>query len=591
MEQATAQTERRIPAIILSLGIGTGQVVFFEGEKPIVARVDLQGSEIDAEIARFRSAVRTAAAELSLMARSNATNMPASEIFGAHLLMLNESSFAGRVETRIERYKVNAEFAVVETSRDFSENQGAASDRSFQERSQDVEDVAQRLLRALTGSAEREAAIGPHTIVVARELRPSAIVEIARHKPAGVITERGGWTSHTSILGREFKLPMVSGIKDVERLFAANDDVIVDAINGEVIIDPCLETIERARSLSRERPFTSAGNDRIPRTLITRDGTEVTIRANADSRSVYENARQLGAHGIGLFRSESLIARPGVIPTEDQQFAIYQSIAEAAGEERVRIRTFDIGVDSLADSRITPERNPSLGLRSIRLSLANEEMFRAQIRALLRASAGNNLDIILPMVTGIVEVKRTRTIIDEEREKLSQAGIDTGDPALGAMIEVPSAVLTVREIAANTDFLCLGTNDLIQYLLAADRDNDSIADWYQTLHPAVIRAIEQVFVAANDAGIPATVAGEMAGSAFYVPLLIGLGARELSMNLNSIQPIRNLISSITIADAVELAELVKTSTTAEATEQILRTYYLTHWDDLFPPGLLDRRHR
>jgi len=591
MKQATAQNERRIPAIILSLGIGTGQVTFFEGEKEVIRRVDLQESEVEAEIARFRVAVRTAAAELSLMARSSATNIPASEIFGAHLLMLNESSFAGRVESRIEQHKVNAEYAVVETARAFNKTQDATADRRFLEKSQDVDDVAQRLMRALTGSVEKQAALGPHAIVVARELRPSAIIEIAKHKPAGVITERGGWTSHTSILGRELKLPMVSGIKEVERLFAPNDNVIVDAINGEVIIDPCLETIERMRSLSLERSVTSAVTDSIPRTLITRDGTEITIRANADNRSVYENGRQLGARGIGLFRSESLIARPGAIPTEDQQFAIYESIAEAAGEERVRIRTFDIGIDSLADSRITPERNPSLGLRSIRLSLANEEIFRAQIRALLRASAGNNLDIILPMVTGIVEVKRTREIIEDEREKLSQAGIDVGAPNLGAMIEVPSAVLTVAEIAANTDFLCLGTNDLIQYLLAADRDNDSIADWYQTLHPAVIRAIEQVFVAANDAGVPAIVAGEMAGSTFYLPLLIGLGARELSMNLNSIQPTRNLISNITIAEAVELAELVKASPTAEATEQILRTYYLEHWNELFPPGLLELRHR
>ena len=591
MKQAAAQNERRIRAIILSLGIGTGQVTFFEGEKLVVARVDIPESEVEAEIARFRSGVRAAAAELSLMAKSSATNMPASEIFGAHLLMLNESSFAGRVETHIEQHRVNAEYAVAETSRDFRETQGASADRRFLEKTQDVDDVAQRLMRALTGSVERQVAIGPHTIVVARELRPSAIVEIAKYKPAGVITERGGWTSHTSILGRELKLPMVSGIKDVEGLFAPNDNVIVDAINGEVIVDPSLETIQKAQRLSLERTSTSTVKTSIPRTLITRDGTEVTIRANADSRSVYENARQLGARGIGLFRSESLIARPGVIPTEDQQFVLYESFAEAVGEERVRIRTFDIGIDSLSDSRLTPERNPSLGLRSIRLSLANEDIFRTQIRALLRASAGNNLDIILPMVTGIVEVMRTKAIIEEERDKLSQAGVDTGDPALGAMIEVPSAVLTVREIAADTDFLCLGTNDLIQYLLAADRDNDSIADWYQTLHPAVIRAIEQVFIAANDADIPAIVAGEMAGSAFYVPLLIGLGARELSMNLNSIQPTRNLISNITLAETVELAELVKASTTAETSERILRTYYLEHWDDLFPPGLLDLRHR
>jgi phosphoenolpyruvate-protein kinase (PTS system EI component) len=266
-------------------------------------------------------------------------------------------------------------------------------------------------------------------------------------------------------------------------------------------------------------------------------------------------------------------------------------MADKVGDAGLKIRTFDIGLEEAGHRRAITEHNPSLGLRSIRLSLVETERFRTQIRAILRASADRNIDIVLPMISGVDEVLRSIEIIKEERKSLESRGVTIGEPHLGAMIEVPSAVITANDIARNVDFLCLGTNDLVQYLLAVDRDNDAVADWYQTLHPAVIEAISTVLNAAATAGIPVGVCGEMAGSAFYVPLLIGLGARELSMNINSITQVRHLIAGISSNEAAELVARVRSGSTADEIESGLREYYIEHWSHLFPPGLLNTRHR
>ena len=299
----------------------------------------------------------------------------------------------------------------------------------------------------------------------------------------------------------------------------------------------------------------------------------------------------MGSEGIGLFRSESLIGGPGNIPSEETQYEAYRQIADTAGESGVKIRTFDIGIDQLGDGGYSAERNPSLGLRSIRLSLTDTAYFRTQVRAILRAAHGKKIDIILPMISGVGEVIRSSAIIDEERERLSREGKSSGEVGIGAMIEVPSAVLTIKEIAANVDFVCLGTNDLVQYLLAVDRDNDAVADWYQTLHPAVITALSDVFHAADDANIPVIVCGEMAGSSFYIPLLIGLGARELSMNPHSIPQARRMVSGISVSESEKLAANVSGCSSAEASERVLREYYLENWFHLFPSGLLNTKHR
>lgn len=580
--------ERRIKATSVSRGIGIGQVVFFAQTDQRVSHVGIDEDKIVAEIGRLRAAVQSARSKIDQLAK--AQNSTAS-VFGAHLLIVDESPFIAEIENVIRERRVNAEWAVRLISEHRRKRQKTVPDDRFREKSVDIADVAEHIINELTGFSNSHWVAPPESVVVARELRPSNIVLIARSFPAAIVTERGGWTSHASILARELKVPMVAGAQNLESTVAEHDNVIVDAVGGEVIIDPDIDTIEKYRTITMERATGEDYTASIRNSCITRDGTEIIIRANAESAIAYETARHAGAAGIGLFRSELLIKTAGQIPGEDEQCAAYTDIAEAVGEGGVRIRTFDIGVAQFSSGKVRTENNPSLGLKSIRLSLTEHEYFRAQLRALLRAAAGLEIDIILPMVTGLDEILRTREIIDFEREKLVAAGTPIGEPRLGAMIEVPSALLTAREIAENVDFLCLGTNDLVQYLLAVDRDNEAVSSWYQTLHPAVFRAITQVISAGTEANKPVVVCGEMAGSPFYVPLLIGAGARELSMNVNSIQNVRRLIAGITVDDAAGLFQHVMKCKTSNETEAELHAFYLESWSDLFPPDILSAKHR
>ena len=586
--------EKRISALAVSHGIAIGPAVFWRGEKPRPLRLVLDESQIESETARLRNAGVETIRQIKELALSNGTSpsQPVSNILDVHLSIIEESSFIEKVETVIRLQKVNAEWALAHVSAEYIQRQANAAGGNFSEKSLDIADVAERILKALVGSYPARRSIYEGAVIIASELRPSTVVELAKNNPAALVTDRAGWTSHTSILARELKLPMVSGVRNLSQIFVPGVTVIVNAVEGEIFVDPTPETIDNYVKPASDAPISIRPVDPTRPDLITLDGSQITIRANVDSIKIYKHAHDLGARGIGLYRSESLIREPDLPPSEDDQLSAYIELAEAAGEDGVKIRTFD--VESTGESGGASgheERNPALGLRSIRLSLINEERFRTQLRAILRAAFGRKVDIVFPMISGVGEVKQAKEIISEEFEKLKRSGTETGEPKIGAMIEVPSAVLTINDIARSVDFLCLGTNDLVQYLLAVDRDNDSVADWYQTLHPAVIQTISHVLAAAAIAHIPVTVCGEMAGSPFYVPLLLGLGARELSMNVNSIPRVRRLISGISIHDCVGLVDAVKTHETASETEEYLRRYYRKNWSELFPPGLLESRHR
>ena len=585
--------ERQIQAHAVSRGIGIGRVVFFHDEKRRFFRIDLRGPDLEAEVKRLHSAVNVAVSQLNQLSRENSlgSNQPVSGIFGVHLLIVEESSLIEKIEQVIRDQQVNTEWALKIVSDQYREKQITVHDPHLREKYLDIEDVAERIRKALGGWQSPAQLAYSGAVVVAREMRPSSILELTKSNPTAIITERGGWTSHASILAREFKLPMVSGIKDLATTFSDGDSVIVDGVNGLVILNPLAGSVERFRSFNTSLIYPADRGSIARNPCVTLDSTPIVIRANVDVPEAYRIANAMGADGIGLFRSESLLSRTGIISSEDEQFAAYRQIAEAAGAAGVKVRTFDIGIDQLNGNGTSPERNPSLGMRSIRLSLSEPTHFRTQIRAILRASAGQNIDIVLPMISGVAEIDKSRAIINEERSKLESVGMMIGEPKLGAMIEVPSAVMTAREIAGKVDFLCLGTNDLVQYLLAVDRDNDAVADLYQSLHPAVLRSIGEVILAARTANIPVVVCGEMAGSPFYVPLLIALGARELSMNVYSVEQVHRLISGITVKACSDLFESLSPFETADDIEASLRSFYLENWSGLFPAGLLDSKHR
>jgi phosphoenolpyruvate-protein phosphotransferase (PTS system enzyme I) len=315
----------------------------------------------------------------------------------------------------------------------------------------------------------------------------------------------------------------------------------------------------------------------------TKDGIVITLRANVELPAEFDAVRRYGACGVGLFRSEFLLSRPGLMLSEDEQYVVYQELIAAAGSDGAIIRLFDIGGESDRDLLERPERNPALGLRAIRFGLRHKEIMRAQVRAILRTAAAGPLSLVLPMVVDVADVRMAKAVVDEEEEQLKKAGIEFAPVKIGAMIEVPAAVLTADRIANEVDFFELGTNDLVQYTLAVDRGNDAVSEWFRTLHPAVLFGIKRSLEAAEQAQIPVIVCGEMASTPAYAVLLLGLGARDLSMTPALIPRIRNTLSQIDTSEARDIVGNCLTCATADEVEEIVRVEFRRRWPDLFPP--------
>jgi phosphotransferase system enzyme I (PtsI) len=577
--------EIRLKARSMSRGVAIGRVVCLYGSTRQFFKVDLQESAVDREARRARAAFRLARRQLNkLQTAARTQSVPA--ILDAQRAMIEDSSLLEKVEGAITEQKVNAEWAVKLVTDAYIAKYKAITDEHIREKYIDVEDVADRLLNAL-GGGERSVPLAKDSIIVAQELMPSTLAEQTGSHPTALITEHGGWTSHTFILARELNLPAVTGVRKILRRVNTGDAAIVDGYNGRVILNPTAETLDRYRLPAAQFQQVNYNDvtvsDAETKTL---DGKQITLRVNVDLPEIYKRAKRIGARGIGLYRSEFLFNRFKGFPTENQQYEAYREIAEFAGEDGVKIRTFDIGAEQLYENSHGREKNPALGLRAIRLGLSNSRYLRTQLRAIARAAHGRNIDVLVPMVTGVEEIENVRQFLRQEQDALAAKGIPYGDPRIGAMIEVPSAVLLADDIVRVTDFVCLGTNDLVQYMLAVDRDNESVASWFRTLHPAVLRAVETVIKACSDGGKPLTICGEMAGSPFYLPLLIGMGATELSMNVNSILRIRKVISGIAYEEASLVAQEARTCRTADEVEALLERYIDEKWSHLIQP---DRR--
>jgi phosphotransferase system enzyme I (PtsI) len=558
-----------------------GRAVCLYGRRRQFFRTRLTDARVEKEVRRFRAALRLANRQLrDLGTKSN--NDQRDNSFGIldfHQAILADEAFTNSIEQRILKEKVNAEWAVKLITDIYLAEYKNISDERLRERAIDLEDVAERILTAL-GGRRAENRMARNSVIVARELNPSTLIELAKNSPCAIVTEHGGWTSHTYILARELGITAVTGIGGVLRRIKSGDEVIVDGFSGEVVARPDVATKEDFEKTNLSG-LTAAGEQKEAGELQTLDGRRIVLRVNADISGGYEKAIRDGAEGIGLFRSEYIFNRFRGLPNEAEQFEAYRHIALSAGEHGVRIRTFDLGVDDLIDHDLGKSKNPALGLRAIRLSLNREAEFRMQIRALLRAAFQTKIDIILPMISDIAEIRHSRQILEEERMQLLELGIQAGSPRFGVMIEVPSTVLLIDKILKEVDVLCLGTNDLVQYLLAVDRDNEAVAKYFNSLNPAIVRAIKTVIEAAGRHGIPCIVCGEMAGSPFYVPILIGLGVRELSMNPASISRVRRLVSGIAYEEAFLVAREVEKCDTAAEVEEVIKTHIEANWKHLF----------
>jgi phosphotransferase system enzyme I (PtsI) len=575
--------------VAVSEGLATGRVLrIHTGGRQNIYRATLEAEDIKREVRRFQAAVRLSRRQLLAIKRRAEVALGAEHayIFDAQLLMLEDRKLLDEVEDYIRQECANAEWAVKVASDKLLAVYAEIKDDYLRERSSDIEDVTRRLLVALSGEAQSRR-LTEDAIIVAEELLPSAAAELDFSHVRAIVSDAGGWTSHTAIIARGLGIPAIVGLRELYRHARTGDEIVIDAGRGEVVLHPAAGTLAHFREAGKVVPASTAGEsaaDGGREPLLTTDGVEIILRANVELPPEYEGVRRYGARGIGLFRSEFLFSQRGGEPTEEEQCAAYEEIAALAGAEGAKVRLFDLGGDKHGGAGdFESERNPALGLRAIRYSFRHEEMLRTQVRALLRAASRGRLDVVVPMVSDVSEVRQTRRIIEEERGRLQAGGSETGELKIGVMIEVPAAVLLADKLAREVDFFSLGTNDLVQYLLAVDRGNDEVSAWFRTLHPAVLQSIRRAIEAAAAAGIPAIVCGEMAATPAYALVLVGLGARVLSMAASAMPRVRRILRRVDASGASEIAARCLDAATADDAEEIVRVELGTRWPHLFPP--------
>lgn len=585
--------EIRCKGLGVSEGIVIGQVVRMHDGTQHVYRWRINDAGLESERQRFRAAVNLASRRVLSIKEYAEERLGRDHayIFDAHLLMLEDEKLTGDIERQITEEHANAEWAVKVVGDRLLSLYSEIKDEYLRARGSDVEDVMQRLLVALSGAQDEPRDLSEDAVIVAQDLLPSAVAELDLKHARAIATDSGGWTSHTAILARGTGIPAVVGLRDFFRRAKTGDRIIVDSNRNEVILHPSEATLdvyqtETAKRLKLGRP--TGLQDRSP--LLTKDGVEIILRANVEVPSEFAGVEKYGARGVGLYRSEFLLAHRGVLVSEDEQRSAYEQIATLAGDDGAIVRLFDLGAGTLREAGTNqsqePEKNPALGLRAIRFGLRNEDIMRTQVRAILLAAKKGRLKILLPMIADVSDVSRARAIIQEEATNLSIAGRAFGEVSVGAMIEVPAAVLMADSIASMVDFFELGTNDLVQYTLAVDRGNDEVADWFRTLHPAVLHSIARTLNAARTAGIPAIVCGEMASTPAYAVLLLGLGATELSMTPSAIPRVRRTLAGVNSEDARAIARDCLSCHTADDVEILVRERFSALWPNLFPPTSL-----
>lgn len=560
-----------------SAGIAIGPAHVFE-RHGVVERVAVPPDGVEGEVARLRDALGRAREQLVEVRQQAARGAgeEAAAIFDAHLLMLEDPELAGRAEELIREERAGAEWAVDRAAREAAELLAALPDEYLRARAADLRDVADRVIAILRGQAEHPLSrLTEPVVVVSRELTPSDTVHMDRSKVLGFVMEGGSHTSHAAILARTLGIPAVVGVPGVLQAVRTGDTVVADGEAGLVVVSPGEE--ELAGWLERRRAWTGR-QDRL-RALaslpaVTLDGHRVELAANIGSPADLAAALAHGAEGVGLFRTEFLFMDRDRAADEEEQFEAYRQVAEALGGRPVIIRTLDVGGDKeIPWLGVEKETNPFLGLRGIRLCLARPDLFLTQLRAILRARARGNVWVMFPMVAQLEEVRAARRLLGEAAAQLKARGVEH-DPALpvGIMVEVPSAALMVDELYGEVDFVSIGTNDLTQYTLAADRTNPRVAGLGDALHPAVLRLIARVGEAARGRGKWAGVCGDLAGDPLAAPVLLGLGMHELSMAPPCLPAVKEVVRAVSRAQAESLARAALRCESAAAVRGLLREH-------------------
>jgi phosphoenolpyruvate-protein phosphotransferase (PTS system enzyme I) len=582
---------RTYKGVGVSPGIAIGRAVIVEKRVAQVYRIPIRDEEVGAEVRRFTESLHKTRDELLDLKQKVSRSMGEeyAQIFEAHAMIVGDASFADKVVQKIEEEQVNAEWALAEVQEELQARFASFEDDYLRERVADVKDVAERVLVNLQGIAHHDLSEIDHdVIIIADDLTPSDTIHFNRRPIVGFVTEVGGRTSHTSIIAKSLFMPAVIGVPRLTKIVDSDELVIVDGYEGTVVVNPTTAMI--AEYISRVSRHEEAEqklleNRELPAT--TKDHHKISLQANIELVEELDDAIKFGAEGIGLYRSEFLyIATSPDLPTEEEHFNIYRKLAEATAPNWCIIRTFDLGGKKLARQIMgSKEDNPVLGLRALRLCMQHRDMFKTQLRALLRASAHGKIKIMFPLVSGVQELRQVKTLVREIRMELDAEGIPYNrELQIGIMIEVPSAAVIADLLATEADFFAIGTNDLIQYSLAIDRGNEKVSYLYEPLHPAILRLVKGVIDAGKRAGIPVEMCGEMASDPIYAIILLGLGLEIFSMNPSSIPVIKNVIRSVRYKDCRRIAEMALNKKTAQEIEEFVIESVAMR----FPEGLVSQ---
>ncbi len=580
---APSKEETRFQGIPVAPGIAHARVLVHWLDDEEIPLRTISAEELPEEIARFEAALIATRAELLEIQQriADAIGTKDASIFDAHLLVVEDRTLIDEVLRNLEGDRHNVEYTFHQVAEKYCRTLGAIDDPYLRERVVDIEDVARRVIRHLLGKAPRTIASEdkPH-IVVARSLTPSDTASVNRAFVLGFATEQGSKTSHAAIMARSMNIPAIVGLHEICAALSTGDDVLLDGYTGAFILNPGAETLQEYGRIELRKEEVTERLGLIRDTAsTTSDGRHIILSANIELPEELDDVSTSGAEGVGLYRTEFLYLNRTSPPDEEEQFENYRLVAERSQPYSVIIRTLDIGGDKPSKSlELEQEQNPFLGCRAIRYCLQHPNIFKQQLRAILRAATIGNVRIMYPMISGIGELRRANAILEECRRELEQEGAAfKPDIEVGIMIEVPSAALSADHLAREVKFFSIGTNDLIQYAIAVDRGNDHIAHLYEPTHPSIVRLIKTVVDAARRQNIWTGVCGEMAGDIQVTPLLIGLGVDELSASSTVVPRVKKAVQSLSMPVCQNLVEEVMELETGEAILhrclEIVRSHY------------------